>query len=137
MTRRKGGQVSLEYLLVMAFISFTLIVIIGTGFIFSSQIKDVIRSTQVNNFADKITSSSESIFYAGQPSRTTVRAYLPAGVEEVNVTSEGLIISYYFSNQLSKTIYPSEVNLSGTISSNPGTKKITIIAQDSFASISG
>ena len=127
----KRGQTSIEYLLMVGFITFIIIGILGIAFFYSSSIKDRIKIIQMNNFANKIISTSESVFYAGEPSKATITAHLPDGVESISINEaeDLLIISLQTSSGTTTNAFSSNVPISGSLTSSSGLKKIEIRAE--------
>jgi len=135
MVKRKS-QVSIEYLLIFGFITFAVLIILGIAFTYSSSIRDNIRLTQVDSYANKILSSSESVFYSGEPSKATVSAYLPEAVESVNISENNILIELRTSSGLNKLAFESNVPISGNLSNVQGIKSIEIIANETSITIS-
>jgi uncharacterized protein (UPF0333 family) len=130
MKKKKKGQVSMEYIILVGFISFIIIGTLVIAFYYSSGAKDRIRTNQIDNFAKKIISSSESVFYHGEPSKTTISVYLPEGVTDILIQNDRIYITYQASSGLEKISFKSNVPLDGTISSSSGIKRIQISAQE-------
>jgi hypothetical protein len=126
----KKSQVSIEYLIIIGFVSVVLVLILAVAFFYSGGIKDRIKITQVNNFANKIISTAESIYYYGEPSKTTISVYLPEGVENIEISGDELIISTRVSSGLEKTSFSSKVPIDGTITTVSGIKRIVIYATE-------
>jgi len=70
------------------------------------------------------------MFYAGEPSKTTITAFLPEGVKNITIAENTLIISVQISSGLNVIGFPSKVNITGDITHTPGIKKIVITAQE-------
>ncbi len=98
--------------------------------IYSSTIKDKIKEIQVENFGNKIISNSESVFYAGSPSKVTIQIYLPDNIESVAFLGNSMVITYRTSTGTNVLSFTSEVDLEGTISATQGIKNIEIVAGD-------
>lgn len=122
------SQVSMEYIIIMGFVTFVLIGIVGIALIYSNSIKDRIRIVQVYNCADKIISTSESIFYMGHPSKATISCYFPENVKQVEILENSVFITVQTSSGLSKMAFFSNVPISGNINPNQGIKNIQIEA---------
>lgn len=132
----KKGQAGVEYLIIVGFVTFAIMSIIVLAFFYSDQIKDRIRLNQVENFASQLTSSAESVFHSGEPSKTTVRLYLPEGVQSVEITQDSVFITTTVSGGVNKRAFSSSVPLEdGTINSGEGIKKLTLTAQENFVGI--
>ena len=122
------GQISAEYLIVISFVLFIVLSVLGIALGYSSQIKDSIRFNQIESFSQKVVSQSESVFYAGEPSKTTVRAYLPEGINDISVIGYFIVFNVSTSSGNSVTAYRSNVNLTGDISENSGIRVIYLNA---------
>ncbi len=133
-----SGQVSIEYLLIIGFVTFFVVVVLGTAFFYSGSIRDSMRVTQVNNYANKIISTSESVFYSGEPSKATVSVYLPQGVESVEISNNNLIVAIQTSSGTNKMAFSSKVpiSLQGNLTASSGLKKIQIIAETNTVTVS-
>lgn len=134
--KAKKGQISAEYLIVVGFITFLVLTILAAGLFYSSQISDRIKLNQMNNFANKVISSSESIFFAGEPSKATINAYLPSGVEALDIYDKEIVFNISTSSGITVISYPSNVPLSGLLSNSEGVKVIHITALSDKAVIS-
>jgi uncharacterized protein (UPF0333 family) len=133
----KKAQVSMEYLIIVAFVTFVVIAVLGIAFFYSGIIKDKLRETQISNYAHNIISASESVFYSGEPSKATISAYLPDNVLEITVTERDLVVEFQTSSGVNKIAFPSNVNITGgsPLSVSQGLKKIEIVADANHAII--
>ena len=132
---KKEGQVSIEYMLVFAFVTFVVLIILGVAFFYSNSIRDNIRVTQADNYANKIISSSESVFYAGEPSKATISAYLPDSVENIYIQENHVLIELRTASGLNTMAFESKVPISGNLSNIEGVKNIEITANDTAITI--
>lgn len=136
----KKAQTSMEFLILMGFLTFVIVGIVGVGFYYSSTINDRIKSSQVANFGNKIASSSELVFYSGEPSKSTISAYLPDGVVDIQIIENSIVISHHLSSGVNKISFqsdiPMEENLSAKLSIFSGIKKIVIVANATHAVVS-
>lgn len=127
----KRGQISIEYLILIAFIVFIVIGILGAAFVYTSSVQDRIKFNQLANFANKIIGSAEAVFYSGEPSQATISVYLPAGVNSVEINGNEIIFTIQTSSGINKVSYSSNVFLVGSITNSEGVKRIQILAQES------
>ena len=130
MIKKRFAQVSMEYLIIMGFVTMIIIVILGIALTYSGSIQDNIKVTQVNNFANKIIASAESVFYYGEPSKSSISVYLPEGVKEIQIIENTIFISLTTSSGLNKIGFSSEVPINGSLTISPGIKRIEISADD-------
>jgi hypothetical protein len=131
-----NSQVSVEYIIIMGFVTFTLIGIMSIGFIYSNAINDRIRIIQLYNCADKILSTSESVFYMGAPSKSTITCYFPENIENIEILENTIFFSIRTSSGISKMAFSSNVPISGTLNHEQGIKRIQVEAETSQSLIS-
>jgi uncharacterized protein (UPF0333 family) len=133
----KKGQISTEYLIVVGFIVFVVILILGAAFLYSSQISDSMKIRQIEQFANKVISSAESVKYAGEPSKSTISVYLPSSVTGIQIIGKEMVIDFTASSGQNRVSYLSKVQMNGTISSISGIKRIRISALQNSVDITG
>lgn len=124
----KKGQISFEYLILIGFVTLILSIIISVSFFYINEVEDQTNIGHVNNFAKKVISTAEIVFYSGEPSRSTIETYLPENVEEIDISENTLFISLRTSGGLNKIGFPSNVNITGSITPSAGIKKIEVVA---------
>ncbi|MFH1451578.1 MAG: hypothetical protein ABIF88_00185 [archaeon] len=122
------GQAGVEYLIIIGFVAFATIGILSLAYIYSGLSNDQIRLNQAENFAVKLINSAESVFFAGEPSETTISLYLPEGVQDVNISSGGVLLTVSTSTGKNVRFFTSRVPLQGTLSSSSGIKTVSLRA---------
>jgi len=132
----KKGQVGVEYLIMMGFITLAIsgTLLLSEFYIGASQ--TTIRTNQVESFANKVIESSESVYYSGEPSKTTLDVFLPENVNNITIKNKNLIIEYTTSSGDSIRAFESNVPLNGSIETGRGIKKLKIEAKKDFVKIS-
>lgn len=140
MLKKDRAQISIEYLIIVGFVTFIVISIIGIAFFYSGTMKGKIKENQVTDFANKIILTAESVYYSGYPSKSTINAYLPEAVSEIRIENNELVISYGTSSGQNTISFPSKVpieeNSTASISHSQGLKRIEIKAQSDKVIIS-
>lgn len=136
MFKKNRGQVSTEYLIIISFVVFVVLVTMGIAFFYSSEIRDTIKLNQLDSFSQKIASQAESVYYAGEPSKIIVNGYLPSGVNEIRIMGNFIVFNISTSSGENVIAYKSNVNLTGSLSNNEGMKKIYLNATFSSVVIS-
>jgi len=131
----KRGQISTEYLIVVGFVVFLVMGILGVAFFYTSITNDQIKVSQVSNLANKIISSAESVFYAGEPSKLTITGYMPIGVSSFEIMPNEIVASISTSSGVSTISFTSNVPLLGNVSSSEGVKRIEVLAQQDEVAI--
>ena len=133
---KKKAQTGIEYMIIVGFVTFAIISIFVLAIFYSGQIRDSIKLNYVENFAVQLISSAESVFFAGEPSKTTLRLYLPEGVQNIEINSNYIMIDVMVSSGLNKRVFNSRVPLQGNVAFAEGTKKITLEAKETYVLVS-
>jgi len=131
----KKSQISFEYLIIMSFVILVVIGIVIISYVYSGVVKDRIKMTQLENCANKITSTSEAVFYRGVPSKATINCYLPDNIVGAEIDENSVIFSFYTSSGSATIAFSSNVPISGTLVAKQGIRKIEINALEGEASI--
>lgn len=125
----RRAQISLEYLIVVSFVTLLIVGLLGVALFYSSRIGDQLRFSNLDRFASTLITDAEEVYYAGEPSRVTVRPYLPPGVVNISIASDSITFSVHSQTGLNTISYSSSVPLQGSISPSEGVKRIQVIAQ--------
>jgi hypothetical protein len=129
MRDKNRGQISTEYLIVIGFVTFLIIGLLGVAFYYVGGIRDKIKENQLEGFAQKVISGAEIVYYAGEPSKLTIKAYLPSGVNEVQVLPKEIVFNLSKDTGTDLISFRSNVNLTGSLSNGEGLKRIILKAQ--------
>jgi len=130
------GQIGIEYMIVLSFVTLAIMVVLTFSIVFSSQVQDRIKLNQVENFAIQLVNSAETVFFAGEPSKTTIMLSLPAGVKDITVVPEGLVFQVVTTSGQNTRLFESNVPLQGSVPTTEGVHKITLTATEDFVEIS-
>lgn len=125
----KRGQASVEYVVLVGFITFVIIGILSLALIYTGSVRDSIRMNQIISYSNKVISSAESVFYAGAPSKITIAVHLPEGIETLEIVDDNLVFTVHTSTGLSRVAFQSSVPISGSLDNSQGLRKIQILAQ--------
>ncbi|MEK6917708.1 MAG: hypothetical protein AABW51_02060 [Nanoarchaeota archaeon] len=134
--KEKRGQVGTEYMIIVGFVTIAITSILVLSLFYSNQIKDRLRANNIETFAVQLIDSAETVFFSGEPSKSTVRLYLPENVINVNITQYEVTISSLSSGgTLNIRSFESKVPLSGVINGAEGTKDIILQATSTYVQI--
>jgi len=133
---KKKGQAGIEYMIIVGFVTFAILSILTFALFYSDKIKDRVRLNQVENFATQLISSAESVFFSGEPSKTTINLYLPEGVDEISIIENSLVITTKTSSGKNIRAFKSNVPLQGNLSTGEGIKKIILEAEENYLLVS-
>ena len=123
----------------MVIVGFALVALIPLLVLYASeraQMEMAVSGNQARQIAREIVDAAEMMYYLGPPSRTTLKAYIPSNVREINITSNEVIFSIYHRGQISHVAEQSSVNLTGAIPAKSGIRGISIEALEGGVLIS-
>ena len=132
----KRGQISTEYLVIVGFITFVVISILGIALVYTSSIKNSIKVNQNAQFSDKLSSSSESRVFAREPSKIEITGYIPEGVTNIQILEKEIVITFTTNSGENIRSFTSRVSLEGNITSNSGVKVLQLVAKENKVVIS-
>jgi len=131
------AQSSMEYLIIVGFTVFLAIGMLAIFNFYSRQVNDTVNLNQLDRLAKDIIDSSESMFYHGPPSKTTIKANMPAGVNSITIGPNEISFNVKSGSGPTDINYQSSVPLSGQISLTVGLKFIEIEAKEGLVWVNG
>ena len=90
----KKAQASSEYLILMGFVLAVIIPIILYFFHASAETNTEIRSQQVQDIVDLIIEKADSAYYRGEPTKHTIEANFPDGIEGITINTNEIQICF-------------------------------------------
>ncbi len=135
---KKRGQVSIEFLTIFAFIFLMMIPLILIFQSESQESRDSLYITQVRNIGIRLVDKAESIYYLGEPSKTTVKVSLPQNVYDATISGRELVFFYRsFSGTEFEIPITSQVDIYGNISTERGVHFFTLESTETGVRFSG
>ncbi len=127
---RKRGQVGMEYLIIVSFITFVIISMVVVSYYYIDSSKKRMNDNQIESLGKSIVNSAESVFYEGAPSQIIITVYIPKGVQSIQVTDYALIINSSSTAGVSTRAFISKVKLNSVsgILATEGTHNLLIKA---------
>ena len=125
---KKRGQSSLEYLIIVGFTITILTVLILIYFQFNQEETILVVTSQVDRIARELVDASEEVFFLGEPTRTTIKVYLPENVEDIIIDGHNIVFKVRTGKYISDIERHSSVNITGNISKNRGIKYIRVMS---------
>src|SRR3989344_4069395 len=89
--KSQKSQVSVEYMLIMGFAALMTIPLVMIYYTYSSDSSDSVAASQAMQIARKIVDSSESVYYLGKPSQTTLKLNFPDKIHSTNLSSREVV----------------------------------------------
>jgi hypothetical protein len=132
----RKGQIGMEYIILVGFITFAVMTVLGLAFYYIGTIRDEVKGLQMNGCAKKIISEAEEVFYLGYPSKSTFTCYMPDNVRNISIAEDNLIVTYSTSSGMNILAFSSKVPINGSITSFSGPRKIKVDARQMESFIS-
>ena len=129
------AQVSVEYMLVMGFAALMTIPLLLIYYTYSSDTSDSVAVSQALQIARRIVDSSESVYYLGKPSQTTLKLNFPDRIYSTNLSNKEVVFKIKTKNGITDIVQVSSVNMSGSLPTSQGIHIITIKAEDGYVQI--
>jgi len=129
------SQVSVEYMMVMGFAVLMTIPLLMIYYTYSSDSADSVATSQAQQIARKIVDASESVYYLGKPSQTTLKLNFPERIGSTNLSSREVVFKMKTKAGLTDVFQVSSVNMSGSLPTSAGIHIVTIKADDGYVQI--
>jgi uncharacterized protein (UPF0333 family) len=107
----KKSQVSMEYLMVMAFAFLLTMPLVVIFFEQSNNLNDDVTDAQIQRFANELIDAVDEVYYLGEPSQKVLKLYMPDNIKdvmiennEINFTVESNQYTYLISKTSSATL---------------------------------
>lgn len=129
------SQVSVEYMLIIGFATLITIPLLLIYYTYSSDTRESVATSQALQIARSIVDASESVYYLGKPSQTTLKFNFPDSIYSTNLSNKELVFKIKTKNGIADIVQVSSVNLSGTLPNSQGIHIITVKAEDGYVQI--
>ena len=130
------SQVSVEYMFIMGFATLITIPLLVIYYTYSVDTSDSVASSQVLQIARNIVDSSESVYYLGKPSQTTLKLNFPDNIKSTNLSNREVVFKIKSQYGITEIVQVSAVNMNGSLPTSPGIHVVTLLAQDGYVQIS-
>lgn len=130
------SQVSVEYMFIMGFATIIIMPLLVIYYTYSADANDSVASNQALQIARNVVDSSESVYYLGKPSQTTLKLNFPDNIKSTNLSNREVVFKMKSQYGITEIVQVSSVNMSGTLPTTPGIHIITIKAQDGYVEVS-
>ena len=131
----KLSQVSMEYLFVIGFSTLMIIPLLIIYYNYSNEASDSVATAQALQVARKIVDSAESVYYLGKPSQTTIKVSFPDKISNATLSDKEVFFKIKVKGGLSDVVFPSSVNITGTLPTSQGIHIITLKAETSYVQL--
>ncbi len=132
MGRYKASQISMEYMMVIGFSMLVISIIIIISSVYSNDVKESLNLNQLDRIVKEIIESAESVYYFGEPSKTTLKVFIPGRVQGVVLANNSIIFKVQTSSGPTDVGYKTTMPLAGNILTTSGYHYITIEAREGY-----
>jgi hypothetical protein len=130
------SQVSVEYMFIMGFAALMTIPLLLIYHTYTSDSSDTVAASQALHIARKIVDSSESVYYLGKPSQTTLKVNFPERIQSIALSGKEVVFKVKTKNGVTDIVQVSSVNISGVLPTTQGIHVITVKAEDGYVQVS-
>ena len=135
--RKKEAQVSVEYMLIIGFVTVITVPLVLIYYSFTQESADEINSAQIKQVARNIVDAAESVYYFGEPSQTTLKVNIPDNVVLANLSAGyEVVFKIRTSSGRSDIVENSPVNITGSLPTAKGLYTITVEAKSDHVEVS-
>lgn len=132
MPRYKTSQISMEYMMIIGFTTLVISIILIISSTYTTDVMESINLNQLDQTVKSIIESSESVYYFGEPSKTTIKGFIPEGVESILIGNKSIIFKVQTGSGLTDVGYKTTMPINGTILTSPGYHYISIEAKEGY-----
>src|SRR3989344_8478050 len=126
------AQVAIEYIIIFSIG----LLIVGLLWVFISEESQrtsyEVQLAYSKNALNKITDTANIIAIQGPPAQTYINPLFPDNIQNVYITGNEVIFEITYKNIVNNLSESSIVNLTGSLSPTPGSKRILIKAIDNY-----
>jgi hypothetical protein len=131
----KKAQISVEYMMIIGFATLMALPLLLVYYNYSADASEAVASGQALQIARAIADSSESVYFLGYPSQTTLKLNFPDNIQSINLSNREIVFRMKNRQRTADIVQVSSVNLSGDLPIKPGPHTVTIVAQDGYVQI--
>jgi len=122
-------------MMVMGFATLMTIPLLIIYYTFSTDSGDSVTASQSLQIARKIVDASESVYYLGKPSQTTLKLSFPDNINSISLSNKEVVFSIKTKSGMADIVQVSSVNITGNLSAKQGVHIITVTANDGFVQV--
>ena len=132
LSKMKRSQVAMEYMIIVAFVAIITLPLVVIFMTQSDETNDDVKSNQVYLIAKKIADAAESVYYLGEPSKTTLKIYFPESIFLTSVGNNEITFRMKTRNGVDDVVVMTAVEVNGTLPSTAGIHYIKIESKGDY-----
>jgi uncharacterized protein (UPF0333 family) len=129
---KRKAQVAMEYIIIVAFVAVITVPLIVVFMTQSDETNDDVKSNQVYQIAKKISDSAESVYYLGEPSKTTLKMYFPRDIFLTSIGNKEIVFKMKTKNGVDDVVVMTSVDVNGTLPTKSGVHYIKIESKGDY-----
>lgn len=129
------AQVSVEYMMIMGFAALMAVPLLIIYYSYTSDSSDSVAVSQALQIARKIVDTSETVYYLGKPSQTTLKLNFPEKIQSTNLSSKEVVFKIKTKSGVTDVVQVSSVNITGSLPTSQGIHILTIKAEDNYVQV--
>ncbi|MFH1181801.1 MAG: hypothetical protein V1702_02490 [Candidatus Woesearchaeota archaeon] len=130
------AQVSMEYLMVVAFVFVIIMPFLVYFLTESNSTSNEIGNAQLSQIARKIVENAEKVYAFGAPTTLTLQVYMPSNIQSAEISGTEITFMMVDGGSLSSVVERFPMNVSGNISVGEGIHRIRLQAVAGYVNIS-
>jgi len=131
----RGGQVSMEFLLITGFAFLLILPIVIIAYNQSATFNDEVSAAQIQKVGNQIAEAVNTVYYAGPPTKKTIKVWMPDNVYDVDITDQTLTFTVQGSGGQYEYSVFSDTNMTGSIQTFNGVHVLSIQAETNVVNI--
>ena len=135
MKHSRKSQISFEYMMVVGMMAIIIIPLVLIYYSYSSSSSSSTSTSQALLIARKIVDSSESVYYLGKPSFTTLTINFPENIDSINLSSKEVTFKIKTKDGVSDIVAISTINITGNLPKSAGVHVLTVRAENGYVSV--
>lgn len=129
------AQVAMEYMVIVGFITLMIVPLFLLYYTQYEGTHEQIRSNEADQIARKIIDASEAVYYLGAPTKTTIRVYIPARVDSIDLLGSEVVFVMRTRFGVDEVVRASPVYINGTIDSSEGIRTLTVESHGDYVTV--
>jgi hypothetical protein len=125
----------MEYLLITGFVFLILAVILVVSYSQSATFTREVTSSQIQKVGNQIVDAANAVYYAGPPTKKTLKLYFPELINNVTISNTALNFNVQGAAGPSEYSISAATNMTGSLRNFAGIHVISVQAQNGIVNI--
>ena len=126
------GQVSVEYMILIGFVMIVLSALLLISLVYTTDFDDSVTLSQVDRIVAEMADAVDTVYYQGEPSRTTLKIFFPEGIEGVQLNQTDINFKVRTRSGVTDVFRKTSVPMQGIIDTGYGYHNMLIEARQGY-----